>query len=397
MDILGVTISELKSPEIINKIEEFLRDDHQHYIVTPNPEIILASHKDEEFFYILNQADLAPADGFGLKIAAWLGGKNLPRISGADLSPKIIKIAETKNYKVAVVNWSGGLSNKTEITQVLEKKYPNLKFLVIDTDKKNYLNESELNDLNDFQPIVLFTTLGAPYQEKMIWHNLKKIPSLRLALGVGGTFDFLTNKASRAPKIFRSTGMEWLWRLIKNPKRIKRIWRATFVFTAKAIKWRFIRPFQYRPNVACLLYRPVNNTYEILIVERRDAGNHWQIPQGGTDGESLRCAGARELFEEIGTKKFIVKATFKKLYKYRTSEIIRKVYGYKGQKQGLCIAEFTGTDSDIKLTFWDHRAWKWINLDNLVDGVHPVRQAGAKVFLDKFQEYLAESNLKNKN
>ncbi|MCX6798228.1 MAG: WecB/TagA/CpsF family glycosyltransferase [Candidatus Falkowbacteria bacterium] len=250
MNILGINISELNWPELIRKIKEFLNDGRQHYIVTPNPEIILASHHDEEFFYILNQADLAPADGFGLKIAARLGAKNLPRISGADLSPEILKLAEENKQRVAIINWVQGLSNKQELTSALAKKYPNLKFLIIATEKKSHLSDSELNELNNFQPLILFTALGAPDQEKIIWHNLKKIPSLRLALGVGGTFDFLTKKAKRAPKILRTLGLEWLWRLLKQPKRIKRIIRATVVFGAKVIAWRFIHPLRYRPNVA---------------------------------------------------------------------------------------------------------------------------------------------------
>lgn len=394
MNILGVNISELSFSELILKIREFLTDAGQHYIVTPNPEIILAAHADEEFFYVLNQADLAIADGFGLKIAAALMGKKLNRISGSDLSPEIIKIAQNLKYKIAIINWNEGLSSSQQITSALNAKYPGLEFVIISTERKSFLSVEELEILNNFKPQILFSALGAPYQEKIIYHNLKKIPSLKLALGVGGSFDFMTGRAKRAPKFFRTIGLEWFWRLLKQPKRIKRIYRATFVFLEKIFNWLVIQPLSYRPNVVCWLYKHENEKYKILLVERSEELEHWQLPQGGTDGESLSVAGARELREETGNDKFTVQATYKNLYRYRVPRTIqgnvtiRDKYGYIGQKQGLCLAEFNGQDSDIKISFWDHTAWKWVELDNLISSLHPIRKEGAEIFLKKFQEYI---------
>lgn len=392
MNILGIEVSELNSQEVWQKIEGFLEDGQAHYIVTPNPEIILASHQDEEFFYILNQADLAPADGFGLKLAALTRGKKLHRISGSDLSPKILELAQRKNLKVAIINFKDGLSKKDDIEKTLKKNFPHLKLFILETDKKSELNEDELRDINDFSPNILFTSLGAPYQEKVIWHSLKKIPSLNLALGVGGSFDFITGKIKRAPKIIRQLGLEWMFRLIKQPWRLKRIIKATLIFSTKVFFWRFIHPLMYRPNVACWLYRKNNEDYEVLLVERRDEKDHWQLPQGGTDGQSLSKAGARELEEELGTKKFLVRACYRNLYKYKMPSMIQKIYGYKGQSQGLCLAEFIGEDSDIKINFWEHQAWAWVKVEDLLDQVHPVRRAGIKIFLTKFQEYLKQNN-----
>lgn len=392
MNILGIEVSELTSQEVWQKIESFLEDGQPHYIVTPNPEIILASHQDEEFFYILNQADLAPADGFGLKLAALSRGKKLHRVSGSDLSPKILELAQQKKLKVAIINFKDGLSKKNEIENALTKKFPQLKFIILDTDRKSDLEADELNIIKSFSPNILFTALGAPYQEKIIWHNFKKIPGLNLALGVGGSFDFITGKIKRAPKIMRQLGLEWLFRLIKQPWRLKRIVKATLIFSTKVFFWRFIHPLMYRPNVACWLYRLNNHEYEVLLVERRDEKNHWQLPQGGTDGQSLKKAGARELEEELGTKKFLVKACYRNLYKYKMPSMIQKIYGYKGQSQGLCLAEFIGEDSDVKINFWDHQNWTWIKVEDLLDQAHPVRRAGIKIFLTKFQEYLKQNN-----
>lgn len=388
MNILGINVSEFDRTTLNQKIAELLDSQTGHYLVTPNPEIILAAHKDEEFFYILNQADLAPADGFGLKIAAWLSGRNLPRISGSDLCPEILHTAEARQFKIALLNWSLGLSKKEEISAALNKKYPGLNFLIIDIERKINLDDSELKALNEFAPKILFSALGAPIQEKIIWHNLKKIPSLRLALGVGGSFDFLSGQAKRAPKFLRYLGLEWLWRLIRQPQRISRIFNATIVFLGKIFIWRFIQPWRYRPNVVCFLYRATGDTYTALLVERTDEAGHWQFPQGGTDGESLATAGARELREEIGTDKFVIKNSYPNLYRYQIKPRSAGKYGYRGQKQGLCLAEFFGQDSDIKVCFWDHVAWKWVKISQLAASVHPLRRLATEISLNKFKEYI---------
>jgi len=385
VNILGINISALDKKEVLEKIELFLSDGKQHYIVTPNPEFVLEARKDEEFFYILNNADLAVPDGIGLKFAAWAAGRNIPRITGADLVKDILKIAKEKNLKVAIVNWSRGLSATEDIEKALNKNYPGLRFIIKDVDKNIQNSKFQIPD-SDFKPDILFCALGAPWQEKFIYHNLKNMPSIKLAIGVGGAFDFLTGKIRRAPKIMRFVGLEWLWRLFKQPRRWRRIFNAVVVFPWKFIKWRFVFPFLYRPNVACLLYKKENGKFKILLVERSDEPGHWQLPQGGTDGDGAEKAAARELSEELGTNKFEIKGVYKNLWKYRfgQNKKTKKILGYKGQKQSLAIAEFTGKDEDIKINFWDHRNWKWADAEDLVNEVHPVRKQAAKVFLEKF-------------
>lgn len=389
INILGVNISTLRKKEVLQKIEKFLSDGKQHQIITPNPEFLLAAREDEEFFYILNQADLALPDGFGLKLAAWLMGKNLFRIAGADLILDLLKIAQEKNLKVAVINWSGGLSGAHEIKSAIEKKYHGLEVYAEDTDKE--WSKFNPGKINAFKPDIIFCALGAPWQDKFIYHNLEKMPSAKLGIGVGGGLDYLTGKALRAPLIMRFLGFEWLWRLIRQPKRLKRIYNAVFVFLWVFFKWRFILPLFYRSNIACILFKIEGDAYKILLVQRSDQGNHWQLPQGGTDGEDLKTAGERELREEIGTNKFKTAAILKNLYKYKFKErsgkynlFVNRATGCKGQKQGLCIAEFFGSDKDIKINFWDHKGWKWVDAENLIKEVHPVRQEAAKIFLEKF-------------
>lgn len=387
-NILGINLSDLNLAELIKRLDFFLNDKKSHYLVTPNPEIILMAGSDEEYFHILNSADLAIADGFGLVLAGLLRGQKISRITGSDLTPLLLHKAEQEQIKTLIINWRGGLSKASDLNKTLKINWPKLIFELIDIDKKYILNLEENKNINNFAPRLVFVTIGAPLQEKLIWHELKNWPSVRLALAVGGSFDFLTGKIKRAPQLVRNLGIEWLWRLVSQPKRINRIWRATIIFGLKAASSALIKPFLFRSNIAIMLYKKSPEGVKILIVARQDNPAHWQLPQGGTDGEKLEVAGSRELKEELGTDKIKITKIFKNLHKYRfpKSSNSQRHTSYKGQKQSLLIAEFTGSDTDIKINYWDHVAWQWIAVDNLLATVHPYRQEAVKKFLVKFLE-----------
>lgn len=401
INILGVNISTLNKQQILEKLNRFLTDGLQHRIVTPNPEFLLEARNNEEFFYILNKADLAVPDGIGLKFAGWLMGKNIHRVTGADLVDVILKELRIKNYelRIGIINWKDGLSKKEDIEKVLQK-FKIKRFFVEDIEREigNWKLPArriggEIGNLINYQPDILFCTLGAPWQEKFIYRNLPKLPSVKLAIGVGGAFDFLTGKIKRAPKIMRAIGLEWLWRLFMQPWRWKRIYNAVIVFPYEFLKWRFFLPFLYRPNVSCVLFKKENGKTKILLVERKDEPSHWQLPQGGTDGEDLAEAGLRELREELGTDKFKFIAAYKNLWKYKFGDKLSQfgfpaklIWGYKGQKQGLFIAEFIGDDKDIKINFWEHTNWRWVDSENLVNEVYDYRKDAAKIFIKKFNE-----------
>lgn len=398
INILGINISNKSKKRILELIKKFLDSNTPHYITTPNPEIILKALKNEKLFTILNKADISLPDGIGLKFASWLLKENINRYTGVDLVQDILGLQKV-NYqsRIAVINKKGGLSNRIDIEKVLDKHGVE-KYFVIDTDKEI---KSIPQEILNFKPAILFCTFGAPYQEKFIYSNLKKIPNLKLAIGIGGSFDYLSGNTKRAPKFMRILGLEWFYRLISHKgvdkgdrtRRIRKIYNAVFVFPKKVLKWRFIRPFQYRKNVSCFLYKKVNNKYFVLLVERENEKNHWQMPQGGTDGEDLKTAGLRELREELGVDKFKFIDSFENLWKYEFPEnnlhrgiLYKKGVGYRGQKQGLIIAEFLGVDKDFKIDPYDHSGWKWVELDELLGAVHPIRREAVKIFLEKFNK-----------
>ena len=229
MNILGVRIDNLSYSEVLGKIELFLGDGKFHQIATINPEFILEAQKNEEFKNILNGCDLNIADGIGIKFAFWRFGKLLKtRIAGADLMDKILEMADEKKLSVFLAVNKNGLSSYEELQNILSKKYPNIKFNGANIDPKNcHMSHVTCSD-------ILLCNFGAPYQEKFI--NSLKNDILGIAMGVGGSFDYITGKTKRAPKVMRIFGLEWLWRLIIEPKyRFKRVFNAVAIFPIKVI------------------------------------------------------------------------------------------------------------------------------------------------------------------
>lgn len=392
-NILGIKTGQNDAKAVEEKVQFFFKSSTGNQIVTPNPEIILKSQKDEKLFYILNNAALSLADGFGLKIAAILSKQKLFRYTGADLLPYLLKDANGNKRRLLIINRKDGLSNKLLLEKYLKTNYPDIQFLILELDPQEEVL-TEINSIQTFMPDLAICLFGAPYQEKYIFDLLNKVKCLKIGVGLGGAFDFLTGKIKRAPKLMRKLGLEWLFRLIKQPKRWRRIWRATFVFLTKSIYWIFILPNLYRPNVAVLIYKKTEQDRELLIVERQGQENHWQIIQGGRDDLSIEEAGIKELKEETNISDFIIKGIYPNLYRYEFDKELGKHenpfnnrhYGYKGQKQSLVIVEFTGDDSQIKINFWDHSAWKWVPENKFLASIHERRQAAGKIYLKKLQE-----------
>ena len=229
MNISGVRIDNLSKKEILEKIESFLGDGRFHQIATINPEFILEAQRDAEFKNILNNSDLNVADGVGIYFAFLRFGKLLKaRIAGADLMHEILKMADKNKLPVFLAVNKNGLSLYEEIKNVLSLKYPNIQFFGENINLQNINYELKTKNYELF-----LCNFGAPYQEKFI--NSLKNDILWVAMGVGGSFDYVTGKTKRAPKIMRIFGLEWLWRLILQPKRIKRIINAVIIFPIKVI------------------------------------------------------------------------------------------------------------------------------------------------------------------
>lgn len=215
MHIAGVKIDNLSMEEAVEAFAGFLNDGKQRHIVTVNSEFVVLAHKDERFRKILNNADLAVADGFGIVIASVLFGKKIKeRVSGTDLMEKILYGGRGKVFL---------LGGKNGVAQKISEKFSNI--VGYSEDPKEAVEK-----INRVGPNILFVALGAPKQEEWIAENFKKIPSVKVAMGVGGAFDFISGNVIRAPEFLRKVGLEWLWRFFLQPWRLKRIYRAIVEF-----------------------------------------------------------------------------------------------------------------------------------------------------------------------
>lgn len=217
VDVLGVKIDDVSENGALDLVKSWLKGNGKHYIVTPNPEFVVKAQNDPEFKKVLNEADLAVPDGVGLN---WFGGvKN--RVPGVDLMEDLVKLGADLGFTVGFLGGSEGIAEKTAI--ILKAKYPKLKVaLAISGLTVNVKGEIvDKADLSFSKSDLLFIAFGHGKQEKWIAENLPKIP-VKVAMGVGGSFNYLSGEVPRAPKILRNLGLEWLFRLITQPWRFKR-------------------------------------------------------------------------------------------------------------------------------------------------------------------------------
>lgn len=228
-EILGVSITIASPEQILEFITRSLElEDKKVMITTPNPEIIVAAHNNPTFKKILNSAELALPDGVGLVWAARLLGKEIhTRITGADFVETLCEKLSKRTVAIGLLGGREGVAEKT--AECLKQKYPGLKVSFaleewpeeknsrLTSKNKNYYKYAKA-----FPPCdILFVAYGAPRQEEWIYENLPHI-QVKVAMTVGGTFDYISGSVSRAPRALRSLGLEWLYRLIIQPWRWKR-------------------------------------------------------------------------------------------------------------------------------------------------------------------------------
>ena len=240
MQFLGIRVDEVSKEQALQKAVEFLNSSGQYKIFTPNPEIIVKAQNDEYFKKVLNSGDLNLCDGVGLQIFA----KIKRRVPGIDFMFDVCKLAAEQGRGVYLLG-SGSDEVVGGAFEELEKKFPNLK--ISGYNKGPEINENPackfdgpiFEQINQSGAQILFVAFGMGKQEKWIYENLNKIPNVKIAMGVGGSFDFISGHIKRAPLFLRKLGLEWMYRLIQQPSRIGRIFNATAKFSYLVLKSKF--------------------------------------------------------------------------------------------------------------------------------------------------------------
>lgn len=230
--LLNVRIDQKDRPGVEQCIREMLSGNTLSHIATVNPEFLVEANTNEKFQNILNTTRLNVCDGYGIEMwSKLLYKQEIPRITGVELADTICRIAADMGKSVAFLGGFGVADNAAE---VMQSKYPNLKVALYEDGSPDEASQ----DLKNAKPDVVLVAFGAPKQAYWIRKYAPEVPSIKLAIGVGGTFDFWAKVIPRAPQWMQKVGLEWLWRLILQPSRWKRIYRAVFVFS-----WLVVRDY----------------------------------------------------------------------------------------------------------------------------------------------------------
>ena len=227
-DILGIRFDDLTREEAAQAGAGLLRSGSFHYVVTPNPEFILSSEKDPEFRRILNEADLVLPDGIGVVYSAKILGTPLKeRVPGIDFAADMLAQLNEMGGRLFLLGAKPGVAEAAG-EKILER-YPDI---VLCGTQDGYFKDEQsvLLKVAAAQPDLLFVCLGAPKQEKWMarWGALT---GAKLAIGLGGALDVFAGNVDRAPEKWRRMGLEWAYRLSREPKRIGRMAKLPLVLT----------------------------------------------------------------------------------------------------------------------------------------------------------------------
>lgn len=193
-----------------------------HLVMPVNPEMIIAARRDAEFRDVLNSASLVLPDGTGVKIAARLHGHPATeRVTGIDTVEDLAGIARRSRLRIFLLGAAPGVAQ--EAAHALEKRHPGIMIAGTYAGAPNRTEEDDIcRRITDSRADILMIAYGAPRQELWCSRNIAKL-TIRIALCVGGSFDFLAGRTSRAPAWMQRNGLEWLYRLIQEPSRWRRM------------------------------------------------------------------------------------------------------------------------------------------------------------------------------
>ncbi len=223
INISDIKIDQCTMQEAVQATAGLIEGKKNGYIVTPNIDHIVMLRKDAEFRRIYEEASLVLADGMPILWAArFLRTPLREKISGSDLFPKLCKMAEEKGYRVFFLGGRSGAAEKA--SKALTKRYPKLQIVGTYCPPFGFENDIDENRkivsmIIESHPDILFVGLGAPKQEKWIYKH-KDQYHVPVSVGIGASFEFLSEMVKRAPKWMQDAGLEWFWRLMMEPKRL---------------------------------------------------------------------------------------------------------------------------------------------------------------------------------
>ncbi len=424
--VAGLKISTLTKQNFLSQIEARLREKQKTFVITPYSEFLYAVLHKPDLLQFLNQADYSIADGVGVLWASlflnipfrsgqfylkvveglwqivWTLGailfrprlikKYIPeKIVGADIIWDIAALCAKHNFSVYLL---GGFADTPEIVKrELLARYPKLQ--IVGASGKGPDDPAVISDISNAHPDVLFVAYGPIRQDVWIAENSKLLP-VTLAIGLGGTFDYIAGIKKAPPRFVRNIGLEWLYRLVTQPSRMRRIRNATIGLIVSMLRYKVFMSMPYRKNAVCILQNEQN---QILICQRKfkhksdsidpRLKEYWQFPQGGIDeGEELVVGAAREVSEETGLTniKLLGVSSQTNRYDWRNGArpLLFNRLKYRGQDQQIVYFEHRGQDADVVLNH-EFESFQWVPLHELVARVHPERKVVARIVIQDLQ------------
>lgn len=226
INIRGVLFDNVTFDEAVDTLISRIDNGKQTALYTPNSEIVQACIDDESLCGIVNSVELVVPDGIGVIKAGKILGTPFKggKVAGIEVGDAVLARINGTEHKVFLLGGKPGVAEVAK--EKLEEKYPEIK--IVGTNDGYFKKEGDENaavieKINESDADVLFVCLGAPLQEKWIASNRASMPGVNLMMGLGGSLDGYAGIAKRAPKIFIKLGLEWFYRLLKEPKRIGRM------------------------------------------------------------------------------------------------------------------------------------------------------------------------------
>ncbi|MBI2524175.1 WecB/TagA/CpsF family glycosyltransferase [Candidatus Peregrinibacteria bacterium] len=234
--ILGIPVDSVTQEEAVRTLHRFLDEGRAQHVMTPNGEMLTEAARNSVFHAVLRRSALNLPDSVGLLwMARWTGQKIAERVTGVDT---VVQLCERLDGCCPVFLLGGAEGVGGRAAETLCARNPRLRVVGITAGSPREEDVGEiLRRINEAKPRLLLVAFGAPQQDLWIDRYLSAMPSVRVAMGIGGTLDFLAGVQKRAPFAMQRLGLEWLWRLMREPSRFRRIWNATVIFPWLVMKY----------------------------------------------------------------------------------------------------------------------------------------------------------------
>jgi N-acetylglucosaminyldiphosphoundecaprenol N-acetyl-beta-D-mannosaminyltransferase len=221
IEVLGVPVDCLDSATTMAVVRRMLKGDHPQAVIAVNPEKVMRARNDSTLLDQMMRAGLLIPDGIGVVwLARWKSGREVSRVTGSDLMPRICALARDRGYRIFLY---GGKEEVVErVATRLCERFPGVQIAGF---QDGYLPETRMETLieriNDSKADIVFLALGSPKQERWMSRYLPRL-RVKLCQGVGGTFDVIAGTVNRSPEFFQLVHLEWFYRLMTNPARVIR-------------------------------------------------------------------------------------------------------------------------------------------------------------------------------